>query len=285
MSESDKVIVCPNCGFQSIGNYCSQCGQETHLHKETFWGLVMHFVGDYFHYDSKFWMTMKALWFSPGKLTLAYWNKQRMRYIKPVSLYIFVSAVYFLLSFNSNFQPVNLNATDSAAVKESAVTGPNYSVKRTLPHNSGAENYIEKKWDKIKLKNPNANEFLAEKIGHNVPKIFFFMIPVLAMLLKLVFLRRKDLLFTDHAIFAVHYHSFWFSLFILSEFNLPYKIEAALMPILMLVSACYFVAALHNVYKIGYGKSIAATFFIGISYAIMLAVAFLASMVIVFAMA
>ena len=249
------------------------------MHKETFWGLVMHFVGDYFHYDSKFWMTMKALWFSPGKLTIAYWNKQRMRYIKPVSLYIFISAVYFLLSVNSNFQYMKLDTGDNKSVKKPVSTYPSYKLENTLPHDSKMENYIDKKWDKIKVKYPDTTEFFNEKLTHNVPKIFFFMIPVLAMLLKLVFLRRKDLLFADHAIFALHYHSFWFSLFLLSEFNLPNNIEAVLLPILMLLTACYFVAALHNVYKINYRKSIAAAFFIGISYTFLRGMKFLAAVI------
>ena len=285
MSDSDKTIICPNCGFHTTNNYCAECGQETHLHKETFWGLVMHFVGDYFHYDSKFWMTIKALWFNPGKLTLAYWNKQRMRYIKPVSLYIFISAVYFLLSFNSNFHWMNLNTDDSKVVKKSAVTYQNNSLSATIPHNSKADDFIEKKWDKLKVKYTDVNEFLNEKITHTVPKIFFFMIPVLAMLLKLIFFRRKDLFFVDHAIFALHYHSFWFSLFILSEFNLPKNINSGLFTILMLAAAYYFVAALHNVYKVSYGKSIVTTIVIGVSYSLLLAVAFFVSLAIIFAAA
>ena len=68
----DKVIVCPNCGYEANYNYCAQCGQETHLHKDTFWGLVTHFVSHYFHYDSKLWTTVKTLVAKPGELTLAY---------------------------------------------------------------------------------------------------------------------------------------------------------------------------------------------------------------------
>ena len=285
MSDSDKTIICPNCGFHAVGNYCSECGQNTHLHKETFWGLVMHFVGDYFHYDSKFWLTIKALWFSPGKLTTAYWNKQRMRYIPPVSLYIFISAVYFILSFNSNFQWMDLHTDDNKVIKKSAVTYQNNSVSATIAHNSKIESFIEKKWAKIKVKYPDVNDFFNEKINHTVPKIFFFMIPVLAILLKLVFLRRKDLFFVDHAIFALHYHSFWFSVFILSQFNLPKSINSVLLPILLLAAAYYFVSALHNVYKISFGKSIVTTIVIGISYSLLLAVVFLASLVIIVAAA
>ena len=74
---------CPNCGYPATGNYCASCGQQNHLHKDTFWGLISHFTAHYFHYDSKFWKTIKALIFSPGTLTLAYQQKKRQRYIPP----------------------------------------------------------------------------------------------------------------------------------------------------------------------------------------------------------
>jgi predicted amidophosphoribosyltransferase len=51
-TETEKL--CPNCGYKANLNYCAQCGQATRLHKDTFWGLLVHFVSDYFHYDSKF---------------------------------------------------------------------------------------------------------------------------------------------------------------------------------------------------------------------------------------
>src|SRR5690349_6105601 len=93
-------IICPNCGYHADRNYCAQCGQPTHLHEESFWGMVMHFVGHYFHYDSKFWKTLVTLWFKPGVLTQAYLQKQRMRFIPPISLYIFITAVFFLVMFS-----------------------------------------------------------------------------------------------------------------------------------------------------------------------------------------
>jgi hypothetical protein len=93
---------CPNCGASVTGKYCSECGQKQEMHRETFWHILTHFVGHYFHYDSKFWVTLKTLCFYPGKLTLAYHNHQRMKYIPPVNLYIFVSVVFFLF-FSKSF--------------------------------------------------------------------------------------------------------------------------------------------------------------------------------------
>lgn len=88
---------CLNCGHHVEDHYCSHCGQPNLELKEPFWGFLGHSVGHYFHFDSKFFHTMVPLLTKPGQLTLDYLAGKRARYIHPVSLYIFVSIVYFLI--------------------------------------------------------------------------------------------------------------------------------------------------------------------------------------------
>lgn len=88
---------CLNCGHQVEKHYCSQCGQPNLELKEPFWHFIGHSVGHYFHFDSKFFQTLVPLLTKPGQITLDYLAGKRARYIHPVSLYIFVSIVYFLI--------------------------------------------------------------------------------------------------------------------------------------------------------------------------------------------
>ncbi|MGY0036271.1 DUF3667 domain-containing protein [Pedobacter sp. NJ-S-72] len=88
---------CLNCGSHVEKHYCSQCGQPNLELKEPFWGFISHSIGHYFHFDSKFFHTLIPLLTKPGQLTLDYLAGKRARYIHPVSLYIFVSIVYFLI--------------------------------------------------------------------------------------------------------------------------------------------------------------------------------------------
>ena len=95
-----------------------------------------------------------------------------------------------------------------------------------------------------------------EKMMHMIPKVFFFMIPLMALVLHLLFLRRRELLFVNHAIFALNYHSLWFSIMILSvlyPFDMGYNLVQQL---LTLGTAIYFVIALKNVYNTGWIKAI-----------------------------
>lgn len=285
-------IICPNCGFHATENYCARCGQENHLHKETFWGLITHFVSHYFHYDSKFWKTLKALWFSPGKLTRAYWEKQRMRYLPPISLYIFVSAIFFIVLFSRRDDEKTHSSTTSSirhgidAIDDSLNANDrpgDFQYKYELGDNK-LKNYLDRKAEIIEKKHgKEVNKYVREQFVHNFPKIFFFMIPVMALLLKLLFARRKQVFFVHHAIFSLHIHSFIFSIFTLY----------AIMPfigywpniVMMLISAWYFVIAMKRVYEIGYVRSVLNLCVTAIGYLIFLLIAIVAAFLLVLVLA
>jgi hypothetical protein len=56
-------------------------------------------------------------------------------------------------------------------------------------------------------------EFIRELISnfvHNFPKMLFISLPVFALLLKLLYVRRKQFYYVDHGIFAIHLYIFSF---------------------------------------------------------------------------
>lgn len=91
---------CLNCGSHVEKHYCSNCGQPNLELKESFWGFISHSIAHYFHFDNKFFQTLKPLLTKPGQVTLDYLAGKRARYINPVSMYIFVSIVYFLVAYS-----------------------------------------------------------------------------------------------------------------------------------------------------------------------------------------
>lgn len=67
---------------------------------ETFWHMVKHFVYDITHFDGNFFNTIRYLVFRPGFLSKEYTRGRRASYLHPVKMYVFTSAMFFLLFFS-----------------------------------------------------------------------------------------------------------------------------------------------------------------------------------------
>nr|WP_240155254.1 DUF3667 domain-containing protein [Chitinophaga sp. Cy-1792] len=62
----------------------------------------------------------------------------------------------------------------------------------------------------------NADEIVWESFKHNAPKFMFVLMPLFALMMKWLYARRKQFMYADHAIFALHFHSFAFMLFLIA---------------------------------------------------------------------
>jgi hypothetical protein len=92
---------CLNCNAEVIGRYCYVCGQENTPPKQSVGHLIKHFFDDVTHFDGKFFATLGTLIRRPGLLSLEYIRGRRASYVDPAKLYIFTSAVFFLIFFNT----------------------------------------------------------------------------------------------------------------------------------------------------------------------------------------
>ncbi|WP_157760785.1 DUF3667 domain-containing protein [Chitinophaga caeni] len=240
---------CLNCGHHVPERYCTHCGQENIETKESFVHMVGHFVADVLHYDSKSLVTFKYLITQPGLLTKAYNQGQRMRYVNPIKLYIFISFVFFFLSFTFHASyglKVQDEENSEKIEKMDGAMGKLSAGKDTLAQKDSMQIGDGKKsalfingqlmtvaqYDSIQASKPErdgflprnlmrqylyarhkygdkATEVIGEKFNHNIPKLMFFLLPVFALLLKL-FYDKKKWFYTQHGIFALHLHSFVF---------------------------------------------------------------------------
>ena len=91
---------CLNCQTEVVGRYCHNCGQENLEPKETVWHLVQHFFNDITHFDGKFFATVRYLLRKPGFLSLEYMRGRRMSYLNPIRMYVFTSAIFFIILFS-----------------------------------------------------------------------------------------------------------------------------------------------------------------------------------------
>ena len=101
---------CLNCGAEVQGRFCHVCGQENVMTHQNFWSLAKHFVFDIFHFDGKFFHTLGFLFIRPGFVARQYVDGKRMSYLDPIRMYLFTSAVFFLVFFS--VKTVNIKDND-----------------------------------------------------------------------------------------------------------------------------------------------------------------------------
>ncbi|MDP4149924.1 MAG: DUF3667 domain-containing protein [Bacteroidota bacterium] len=96
-----KEPTCLNCQTNPLyGRYCHVCGQENLEPRETVWHLVQHFFNDITHFDGKFFSTVKYLLKRPGFLSVEYTRGRRASYLNPIRMYVFTSAIFFIILFS-----------------------------------------------------------------------------------------------------------------------------------------------------------------------------------------
>lgn len=276
---------CLNCNAQVYGKFCHICGQENYVPKESFWHLVTHFVEDITHFDGKFFTSLKLLITRPGFLSTEYLRGKRNSYLNPIRMYIFTSALFFLIFFsfivpkpnekdkpiyssnklinkliksNELLQKELKNTNDSAdlveitntiklqeaqikEIKKDSLAGLKYfsenekksftifttdkfkslkqydSLQNTLPDNK-KDGFIKKTFIKKSLtvdeKYADNRSTLKEKIldsfFHKFPQIMFISLPLFAFLLKLIYIRRKEIFYVNHIIYTIHLYVFTF---------------------------------------------------------------------------
>jgi len=265
---------CLNCGATVMGRFCHVCGQENIIPKESFGSLVIHFFYDITHFDGKFFHTAKDLFLKPGFLSKEYLSGKRASYLNPVRMYVFTSAIFFLIFFmvvdpknlvhvNSNVplnnkarvelmedlekefkkskadttilfkklarlkdttQPVSFASLDSLEKKDSLSNEPKTfseydSLQRTLPsvkRDGWFSRAIAKKFKYNKELQENPTSMLeqwTELFLHKLPYLLFVSLPLFALILKLLNVRRsKQFYYADHAIFSIHHYIFSFIL-------------------------------------------------------------------------
>jgi hypothetical protein len=100
------------------------------------------------------------------------------------------------------------------------------------------------------------------RFEHSIPQILFILLPLFALILKLVYIRRKQFFYVDHVIFTIHLYIFIFLMMLLTfgvgklktilNWNWLSFIEA----IFVLAILFYLYKALRNFYQQGRGKTI-----------------------------
>ncbi|TXS94019.1 DUF3667 domain-containing protein [Parahaliea maris] len=238
---SREVLRCRNCGAALRGEFCHSCGQREG-HDLRFLQAVGEITGDVLTWDSRFWRTLFPLLFRPGFLTAEFITGRRARYVPPFRLYLIISFITFLtLSITTNDAMVVFDEDGDAEIQAPLIVGTN-GINESADVEQSEEDEPSSKAIKgidlgIDPNDPSTPRWLArlgeriEANGHRVekdpnlfldqlmdslPQAMFVMLPCFALLLWLFYL-FSPFHYLQHLVFALHFHSFLYLLYLLSE--------------------------------------------------------------------
>ncbi len=208
--------------------FCPACGQESNVQAPTLREFAQQLGGAYFSTEGALWRTFKLLLMKPGELTRLYLAGRRKHYVLPLRLYLTVSVLMLLvLRLTGGGVQVNLKDDDTggAVSKKANLTmmafgdGTGFGLRDGVFYCDKLPEWLCKRAQRRIDIDPKAvsgalDQFRDRFIG-NVGGAMFLLLPSFALWLKLVYWNRR-LRYTEHLVFALHVHTFWFLAFALA---------------------------------------------------------------------
>jgi len=254
-----KDNTCLNCGSVVQIRYCSQCGQENIEPHESFGSIVSHFIQDLLHFDGKFFVTIKLLFKKPGFLSEQYSRGKRTDYFHPIRMYLFTSALFFLIFF-AFFTPKQGEGIVVDIERNTDTTVVNAEkIHPTPKQEDGIFKGMSDKVNKLYSEDdPRGKQLLwtvLDSFFHKLPYLLFVSLPLYAFYLKLLYFRKREFYYSDHAVFLIHLYVFSFILLLvlmgvtklLPDIGTGW---AALVYLIFLIYAIHYAySAMRNFYK------------------------------------
>jgi hypothetical protein len=134
--------------------------------------------------------------------------------------------------------------------------------------------------DKYNHSTQQISDAFSHALIHSIPQMLFISLPILALLLKLLYIRRKQFYYVSHGIFAIHLYIFVFIsllvIFALSRINsqVNWSVFGFLSALLIFGLFVYEYMALKNFYRQGWIKTFIKFLLLNILFLIVLTLIF-----------
>lgn len=245
--EKVEPPACLNCGKKLLGPYCSECGQPSVDLRRPLRELADNFFEDVLNLDTRLLRAIGPLLLRPGFLTREYLAGRRARYSPPLRLFLIATVLFAglaaLLPPRSEFRIV----TGSAQATTSSEGVQTIVLPKRLTRFGNAA--LSRRMNEAAERAQAHPRQFVEAVGANLPRAFFLLLPVFALLTRLFYV-RQDRLYVDHLIFALHFHAFGFAALSLNALVIRMwdPVSKPLLLLLWMWFFAYLAIALRRVY-------------------------------------
>ena len=222
--------VCANCGHPVTGKFCDNCGQLTSDFHRPIWTLTKDVLSDALSLDGRIARTLPSLMFAPGRVTRAYLEGKRARYVPPFRLFLLTSLIFFFTLF-----AMGERVGWGQDLYVLPMPGGGYSIAFGTPEILGGD----EAGDISALSSDDIKELLIEELGNDpefvegrdaylntvvrvlenqreitmgierwVPRLGFLILPLMALFLTLAYAWVRRIYVYDHVITSLHFQSF-----------------------------------------------------------------------------
>jgi len=240
--------VCRNCGAQTMGRYCHECGQDLLAGVgQPILKLIAQILDNVFALEGKTPRSLAHLLIRPGFLSEEYHIGKVSKYVHPVKLFWMSSLIFFALIISQMDFDNNQNKITSEEIVK-IESNDHSSPTDSITNNTTADKVKEEKMNKV---HEEFRAFVIKNIPKYAPYTTFLLIPIFALLLVLFF-RRQKLFYMFHLVFALHFHTFlWIYcsiLLIIEIFTPKFEYPGWLSFIIFLIPGAYLAIGFHRFY-------------------------------------
>ena len=188
---SSLTPLCKNCELEISGLFCSNCGQKVkEADDRSVLSLLSQFFSNLFFLDNRIIVSAKYLLFKPGKISKEFLEGKRIKFLPPITLFLFVNVIYFLVSPSKDYS-LSL-----------------YDQMNSVEYSTFTNEIVLSKIESSKI----SLEKYAEKYNRNSPQIskalMILNVPIMAALLFLLTFKARKFYY-DSLLFSLHFFTFF----------------------------------------------------------------------------
>jgi len=211
---------CRNCGETVEQRYCTNCGQLAASFHRPIVTLIGETISDTFTLDGRLARTLPILLFRPGRLTKNYTQGKRARYVPPFRLFLLASLVFYLVLFALVPPGEYINVDDETRaeitenISENQASAISQNIDETTRERLERANIQVDAPDAVRgnIENQivavldNQDQFAAQ-LEKWLPRLSILLVPMTIIALSFLHFWRRKLYIYDHAVHALHLHS------------------------------------------------------------------------------